>query len=273
MMPNSPWIPLSVLCMALLGGLPRPARAQSDEVGQGLRRLETAVGHHRLTSGYDAWQEASVRGQYRQGDHLWSMELLHADRFDERGTYVALQDRVHVAPRWDVSLAYGIGHGANWLPRDRIDGFAHHTWGEQQNLVTHLGLGYYRAPDEHRDRWGSVGLSAYLEPYLQGPWIAQGEVRWSTSNPGAVNTRQYFLALTWGRHGQTLVTGRHGWGREGWQSLGDARSLVNFASRQDTLTVQHWVAPDWGVKVVADQYRNDQYRRDGLNLALFWEWP
>ena len=272
MMPN-PSMAAAVLALALLGSLPRPAKAQSDEpADQGMRLLEVGAGHHNLSSGYAAWQEASVRGLYRQGSHLWGMELMHADRFGERGTFVGLQDRVHLAPRWDMSLAYGVGDGAPWLPRDRVDGFVHHTWGEHLNWVTNVGMGYYKAPDEHRDRWGSIGLTAWLEPHLKGPWIAQGEVRWSQSNPGSVNTRQYFVALTWGRHGQTQITGRHGWGREGWQSLGDARSIVDFASRQDTLIVQHWMAPDWGIKVVADHYRNDQYRRSGVNVAWFKEW-
>ena len=102
--------------------------------------------------------------------------------------------------------------------------------------------------------------------------IAQGEVRQTQSNPGDIHTQQYFLALTWGRHGQTQITARHGWGREGWQSLGDARSIVDFASRQSTLSIQHWVEKNWGWRLVADQYRNDQYHREGLNLVLFREW-
>ena len=274
MIPNL-WTGTAVLGLAVaLAYAPRPVMAQNDDLpAQGLRQLEASVGQQHLSQGYAPWHEASLRGLYQQGDHLWSAELLHAERFNERGSYVGLQDRIHLAPRWDVSLGYGLGDGSNWLPRDRLDGFVHHTWGEQQNWVTHLGTGYYRAPDEHRDRWGSLGLSAWLEPYLKSPWVAQGEVRWTESNPGSVHTQQYFVALTWGRHRQTQLTLRHGWGREGWQSLGDDRSLVDFASRQSTLTLQHWLAPDRGFRVVADQYRNDQYRRQGLNVVLFKEWP
>ena len=251
------------------GSVSAQGSAPSD---QGLRLVEATVGHHQLSNNYSSWQEASVRALYQQGEHLWGVELLNADRFNEGGTFIGFQDRVRVAPSWDVSLAYGVGDGAPWLPRDRIDGFVHHTWGERQNWVTNLGLGYYKAPDGHRDRYGSVGLTAWLEPYLGSPWVAQGEVRWAQSDPGSINTRQYFVALTWGRHGQTQISARHGWGREGWQSLGDARSIVDFASRQDTLTVQHWLSRDAGIKLTADHYRNDQYRRQGLNLSFFKEW-
>jgi YaiO family outer membrane protein len=273
MIPNYSMM-LAVLCMAILGSLPRLVRAQTDTLPQqGLRQMEASVGEHRLSNGYANWRDAFFRGQYQQGENLWAMELLHADRFDERGIYVGLQDRFRIAPQWNLSLGYGKGDGVTWLPSDRIDAFAHHTWGEQLNWVTHLGVGYYKAPDDHRDRWGSIGMSAYLAPYFNGPWVAQGEMRWSQSNPGSISTRQYFLALSWGHHGQTQIIGRHGWGREGWLSLGDARSIVDFASRQDTLTLLHWVSPGWGIKLVADNYRNDQYRRRGLNLGLFREWP
>lgn len=271
----NPWIVFwSAAGLALLGNLPRPAQAQAESDGpQGLRRIEMQAGHHRLSNGYANWQEASVRGDYRLDQHLWSAELLHADRFSERGSFVGLQDRVHIAPRWDVSVAYGVGDGANWLPRDRIDGFVHHTWGSHNNWVTHLGAGYYRASDEHRDRWGSLGLSVWLEPHVRTPLVVQGEVRWAQSNPGQVGTRQQFLALTWGHHGATQITARHGWGREGWQSLGDAIAITDFASRQDTLSVQHWVSSEWGFKLTADHYRNDSYNRRGVQLAVFREWP
>lgn len=282
--------------LGVLATLPRPAPAQTpiptrmqtpmqtpaappepptedSRRDQGLERLQLQVGHYRLSAGYAPWREAGVRGDYRLQDHLWSAELMHADRFGEKGTFVGLQDRVRLSANWAASLHYGIGEGAAWLPRDRVDGFVHHSWGEQNNWVTHLGAGYYRSNNAYRDRWASLGLSAYLEPYLQSPWVLQAEMRWSQSHPGSVDTRQQFLALSWGRHGQTVLTGRHGWGREGWQLLGDARSIVDFASRQDTLTVQHWLTPQWGLKLVADHYRNDSYRRRGLNLAVFREWP
>lgn len=260
--------------LALMSILPRPAQAQDEPAsGQGLRRIELQAGQDRLSADYANWQDASVRGDYRLGDHLWSGELLHADRFGERGSFAGLQDRVHIAPRWDVSLHYGVGEGARWLPRDRVDGFLHHSWGQHDNWVTHLGAGYYRAMDEHRDRWASVGLSAYLEPYVQGPWVVQGEMRWTQSNPGSVGTRQQFVAVSWGRQGATVLTARHGWGREGWQSLGDAVGIVDFASRQDTLTLQQWISPEWGIKLTADHYRNDTYRRTGLSLAVFRQWP
>ena len=239
----------------------------------GWQLLDVSVAAHRLSAAYANWQETTLRGLYRQGDHLWGMDLQHADRFSERGMYAGLQDTVRLAQNWSATLGYGMGDNVNWLPRYRLDGFVHHTWGDQRNWVTHLGLGEYRAHDVHRDRWGSVGLSGYMNHAVIGPWVAQAEMRWTRSDPGDVVTRQQFVAVTWGRHQHDQLTWRHGWGREGWQAIGDAQLLADFASRQDTLSWRHWVDPEWGFRVVADHYRNDQYRRTGLTFGVFRNFP
>ena len=271
--------PLSLCTLAsalMLGGLNlhKAALAQDASESNGsLRRLEVNATHHRLSAGYDDWHDLLINGDYAQGKHLWSGELLHATRFGESGTYVGVSDRITLAPRWDLSLGYGLGNGGSWVSRETAHAFVHHRWAEQGNWVVHLGTGYARARQTYRDRWSSLGLSAYLEPHLQLPLVAQAEVRWSQSHPGSVDTRQQFLALSWGRQGATQATLRHGWGREGWQLLGDANSITNFASRQDTLTLQHWFSPEWGLKLSYDHYRNDSYRRQGVGLTLFREWP
>lgn len=264
-------MPIQALCIGLsVFTVPASVHAQQAD---GWQLLDISAAHHRLSAGYASWQDATLRGLYRQGDQLWGIDLVHADRFSEKGFYAGLQDTVQLAPDWRASLGYGVGSEVNWLPRYRLDGFVHHTWGSQRNWVTHLGLGEYRAHDEHRDRWRSIGLSAYMHSALLGPWVAEGEMRWTRSDPGQVNTRRQFVALTWGQHRVDQVTWRHGWGREGWQAIGDARLLVDFASRQDTLGWRHWFSPDWGIRLEADHYRNNQYRRTGLTLGVFRDFP
>ena len=248
------------------------ANAQESE-RHGWQWLDLSVAHHRLSADYAPWQETAFRGVYRQGDHLWGMDVLDADRFSERGLYAGVQDTVQLAPDWRATLGGGMGENVNWLPRYRLDGFLHHTWGEARNWVTHLGLGEYKAHDVHRDRWGSIGMSAYMNHATWGPWVAQGEVRWTRSEPGPVTTRQQFVALTWGQHRSSQLTWRHGWGREGWQAIGDARLLQDFASRQDTLSWQHWIEPEWGIRLMAEHYRNDQYHRSGLTFGVFRDFP
>ena len=98
-----------------------------------------------------------------------------------------------------------------------------------------MGAGYYKAPDGHTDSSVSLGL-AY---YFASPWIAEGGVRLNSSNPGAIKTQQQFLALTYGRVEQDLVTVRHAWGGERYQTI------------------------------AANRYTNPFYNRTGLNVDIF----
>lgn len=266
----------SSLCAHAVGPLMAIMALCADvqaQAADGLKLLDISTARHQLTGGYASWQDTALRGLYRKGDHLWGMDLVHADRFSEKGDYAGLQDTLELNPDWRVSLGYGMGSRVNWLPRYRLDGFVHHNWAAQRNWVTSLGLGEYRAHDEYRSRWASIGLSAYMDSDSLGPWVAQAEVRWTRTDPGQVDTRQQFVALTWGKHRIDQITWRHAWGREGWQALGDARLLVDFASRQDTLAWRHWIDAQWGVRLEAEHYRNDQYRRTGVSLGVFRDFP
>ena len=271
--PTPHWTLTAGLLLCALA-LPQPGRALSAAEASGkLRKVEVEAIHHRLGAGYADWHDASIQADYVQSHHVWSGELLQANRFGENGTFIGLSDRITLAPRWDLSLGVGLGSGGRWLPRESANAFVHHRWAQQGNWVTHLGTGHAKARESYRDRWSSLGVSAYLEPHVQIPLVVQAEVRWSRSDPGSVNTRQQFVALSWGHQGFTQITARHGWGREGWQLLDDANTITNFASRQNTLTVQHWISSEWGLKFSADHYRNDSYSRRGLGMAVFREWP
>ena len=70
--------------------------------------------------------------------------------------------------------------------------------------------------------------------YFEQPWIVEGGIRFNSSNPGSVQTTQQFLALTYGRQKQDVVTARVGWGEEGYLAIGPATQLVNFRSRADS---------------------------------------
>jgi YaiO family outer membrane protein len=163
----------------------------------------------------------------------------------------------------------GAGDGASYLPRYRIDGFIHRKWLDDLSLVTSAGLGHYKAPDSHKDDNLSLGLSWYLP----SSWVLQTEAKFNRSRPGPIDTRQYFVAATWGQAGQTRITGRYGWGEEGYQSLGADAFISRFSSHQSTLTAQHWLGPRWGIKASADRYSNPFYKRQGLQLVVFKELP
>lgn len=244
------------------------AWAQSDNP-QGLRQVEMYSTHDRLSGPFANWHELGLRGLYRTGPHLLSGEVAALQRFQEKGTYLALGDTVVLDRHWYGSLTIGAGDGASYLPRYRIDGFVHRKWLDDLSLVTSVGLGHYKAPDSHKDDALSLGLSWYLP----ASWVLQAEAKYNSSRPGPIGTQQYFVATTWGLAGQTRITGRYGWGEEGYQSLGADAFISRFSSRQTSLSVQHWLGPNWGIKAGAERYSNPFYRREGLQLTVFKEMP
>jgi len=253
-----------VLLLSWLGS----AKAQIPEppaVQNGIHSIEAYEDHNKLSAGYDRWREFGLRGIYQFGDHQFRAEAINMNRFNENGNYLGLGDTVVLSPLWYASLSAGAGDKVPYLPKYRVDGFLHRKFLSDLSLVGSVGLGRYRAPDGHQDDNASIGLTYYFSQ----PWVVQGQAKRTRSQPGSIDTNQYFVAATWGHHQQTQITGRYGWGQEGYQSLGDARSISQFSSHQKTLTVQHWFGLDWGIKVTVDNYHNPYYDRNGLSLAVF----
>lgn len=256
------------MVLAALTLTPPQAWAQ-NESPQGLRQAEIYSTRDSLSGPYANWREIGFRGLYGTGPHLLSGEVATMQRFNEDGNYLAVGDTVVFDRHWYGSLTVGAGDGASYLPRYRIDGYLHRKWLGDLSLVTSLGLGHYKAPDSHKDDNLSLGLSWYLP----ASWVLHAEAKFNTSRPGPIDTQQYFVAASWGQSGQTRVTGRYGWGEEGYQSLGANAFISRFSSHQTTLSLQHWLGPNWGIQASADRYSNPFYKRQGLQLGVFKELP
>lgn len=229
------------------------------------RSVELSTGSQRLTGSYGNWRDVTLRGIYGFGDHVVQGEVAATRRFHESGAFLGLSDTYTFNPDWYGLLAVGAGDGAFYLPRYRVDASLSRKLLEDRRLVATLGLGYYRAPDGHTDR--IVTLSGVY--YFTAPWIAEAGVHFNSSNPGSVRTRQQFLAVTWGKDKQDLVSARHAWGSEGYQTLAEGMQLVNFRSRETTVSWRHWLNPSTGVLTGAVRYTNPLYRRSGINLGIF----
>lgn len=245
------------------------SRLDPAVLGGGLRSASFYAGYHTLTGTQPDWRETGLRGQYAWREHQLAGELFNARRFGEDGSYIGLQDTLALGPLTWGSIALGAGENVSYLPRYRVDAFVHRKFGNAQRWVGSLGLGHYRAHDEHKDQTLTLGLTYWFEL----PWVVQGEWRHNQSQPGSIDTRQYALAATWGQAGQTQFTLRHAWGREGYQALGAGRAITAFDSHETTLNVQHWMAPDWGLRLGASRYVNPDYRRQGVELSVFKAWP
>lgn len=229
--------------------------------------LETYASYQNLSAGYGTWNEAGVLGNYAVGSNALQGQLAATRRFGQSGKYAEFGDTLTIDPDWYASLSAGAGDGAFYLPRYRVDAFINRKLLSRKQLVATLGLAYYAAPDGHTDR--SLGLGAIY--YFTEPLVVQAEVRFNHSNPGGVNTRQQFVAGTWGRAGQTQVIGRYAWGTEGYQTIGSGVQLVDFSSTDASVAVRHWLGQAWGISAMLERYRNPYYDRQGITLGLFWQ--
>lgn len=232
-----------------------------------LRSLEFSTGVQNLSNGFSNWRDVTLKGTYGVSNHVLQGEVSAHNRFNKDGAFLSLSDTYTFNEDWFGSVALGVGDGAFYLPRYRVDGTISRKFLPGRNLVGTVGAGYYNAPDGHTDRSLSLGAAYYFE----APWIVEGGVRLNRSNPGSVDTQQQFVALTWGRNKQDLVTARYGWGSEGYLAIAADRQLVNFDSREASVTWRHWFNPRTGVLVGANRYTNPLYRRSGVNVGVFHE--
>lgn len=231
------------------------------------RMLELSTGFQNLSAGFGSWRDVTLRGTYGLPSHVLQGELAITRRFNKDGVFVGLSDTYTFDEDWYANIALGFGDGAFYLPRYRVDATLHKKWLPQRNLVTSIGVGQYKAPDGHTDNSLSLGLVYYFD----APWVAELGLRANSSNPGSIKTQQQFLALTYGRTKENLVTVRHAWGNEGYQTIATNAQLVNFASKETSISWRHWFAPRTGLSLGANRYTNPFYNRSGLNIGIFHE--
>ncbi len=229
------------------------------------RMLELSTGFQNLSAGLGNWRDVTLRGAYGLPSHVLQGEISATRRFNKDGVFVGLSDTYTFDPDWYANVAVGFGDGAFYLPRYRVDATIYKKWLPQKNLITSIGAGQYKAPDGHTDNSLSLGLVYYFD----APWVAEVGIRANNSNPGAIKSQQQFLALTYGRVKENLVTVRHAWGSEGYQTIATNTQLVNFASKESSISWRHWFAPRTGVLVGANRYTNPFYNRSGVTIGIF----
>ena len=238
-----------------------PAISESDMQ----RSIELSTGYQNLTAGLGSWRDLTLKGTYGLPSHLLQGEISTMRRFNQNGVFVGLSDTYTFNEDWYGSVAVGFGDGAFYLPKYRVNATLYKKWLPQRNLVTSIGVGKYKAPDGHVDNSLALGVVYYFD----APWVAEFGLTANSSNPGAIKTQQQFLALTYGRAKENLVTVRHAWGNEGYQTIATNAQLVNFPSKESSISWRHWFAPRTGVSISANRYTNPFYIRSGMNVGIF----
>ena len=122
------------------------------------RSLELSTSAQNLSAGFGNWHDVTLRGVYGLPSQTLQAELSQNQRFGQTGSFLGVSDTYTINDDWFSWLSVGAGDGAFYLPRYRADAALSRKWLEKRNLVTSLGVGYYKAPDGHTDRSVSAGL-------------------------------------------------------------------------------------------------------------------
>ena len=156
--------------------------AAADDGGM----IEAGALRHTLTAGFQGWRDQFVRGTLNTGGgNWWNADLVHATRFDDSGTLLALGHTRQFGERWYGSAGIASSSGGFFFPSMRVDLTANRKWGEHRKLITTVGLTAFNAKDGHRDRSVLLGVTYYFDL----PLVLQAGVRINRSNPGAVVSR------------------------------------------------------------------------------------
>lgn len=230
--------------------------------------VEFGAERARLSNGFEDWSGFYTRGVWQaNANNVLNFEIARQDRFGEQGTFFSLGDTYTFNEDLYGSLTLGTSTGASFLPRFRADAFINRKLLPKKNLVATLGFGLYEAREIYKDRSLYVGATYYFPT----PWIVEGGVRFNRSNPGSVDSRSQFIAITNGRDKQRYITARYEWGNEAYQIVGPGAALSDFDSDVFSLTLRQWLGEKQGVNVVAERYKNPFYSRNGLSAGYFRE--
>jgi len=263
--------PLCCVPLGLIGLTVMTAHAETSQTAPpdwllrpGLGSFDVTTGTQQLTGPYSAWHHVTLHGVLERNNHVLQAELSSKNEYDTSGTFLGLTDTVTLDDSRFASLSVGVGDGAFYLPRYRVDGFLYKKWLPEKNFISSLGAGYYSAPDGHVDLSISLGGAWYFDR----PLVLEGGVRFNRSNPGGVMTHQQFFAASYQPDPRNTFAARVAWGSEGYLPLAMNTSLVNFNSQEGSLAWRYRINQNWGASISINHYRNPTYERSGVDIGL-----
>ena len=257
--------PRAALCGVLAAASAAPAEAQSAAP---TATIEAGALHHTLSDNYGSWNSQFLRGSLQAGtSDTWNAELVNSRQFGEHGTLLVLGNTHQIDERWYSSVSVAGSSGGFFFPHVRVDLSANRKWLRQRNLVSTLSFTAIDSKDGHKDR----SLLLAMAYYFDSPWVVQGGIRINRSNPGQVVSNGKYLAVTYGRYQQQMLSLNYGFGSEAYQYVAPNALLVDFNSRALTATWRKWLRPRQGFQVRAEAYSNPFYDRRGIELSVFQE--
>jgi YaiO family outer membrane protein len=221
-----------------------------------------------LSNNYPGWRDAFVRGNVSLGENIGVLnwDASQQKHFNESGQALSVSLTHNFNADWYGLVGAGVGSGASFLTKQRVDVGLYRKWLAQRQLVTGVQLMASKARDGvHDDRSWQLSSSYYFSV----PLVAEIGFKRNTSNPGSVSTNRQYLAATYGENKKYYLSARYDAGREGYLPQGANLSATNFRSQVTTLTWRQWLSPKWGYELQAERYNNPFYNRSGGTVSVF----
>lgn len=233
-------------------------------------KKEVSVGiyHQRVSDGYGDWtgQHVQWRGALSRADEL-IVTLEHAERFHETGNLLSAQWLRDLSDRWQAVFALTGTSGGTFWPASQFSAGLYSRLLADRNLVLGGRLARHVSRNDYRDEIAEVSAAWYTS---RG-WVFQGGLRRNRSSPGGVETSRIFGALSYFAGDKMEVSLSGSSGREGYQQgIGDVR--VDFHSKEIALFLRYKFSPNLALDTRAVHYSNPFYKRDGLGMALVFQY-
>jgi YaiO family outer membrane protein len=246
------------------GGLPGLGSLPGGMNGPGY--LEFGGSHSGVSQSNPSWNDFYVRTMMSGGNNTLQLGAERQARWGASGWFFSGGLTRVLSENWFGELDFGTSlPGGFFLPKFRTDAYINRKLLSRKQLVTTFGFGYDKSKVQNNAIRGTVG-AAY---YLSAPWVLQGGVTFTKSNPGSVLTHTQYLAFTQGHDKEHFISVRGEYGREGYELIGPANGLFNFPIRGVSATWRQWVGFNWGFNAVVEHYRTPSYTRTGGTIGVF----
>lgn len=224
--------------------------------------------YYDVTDGFANTHGEYVRVFYDASDaDDFTFDITRLDRFDDEGTQFTVGNIHQFSDRWFTQLSVAGSAGGFFFPDLRIDGAVSRRWLADKRLVTTVGVGYFDAKDVHEDtRYYIEGIY-----YFEQPIVLQGGFQVNISDPGSVDSTSGYVAASYVRDKQRIVSLRGGIGDQAYQAVNETTQMIDFPFHSVRATWREWIGRTWGINVAAEHFSSDVYDQNGFELGFFKE--
>lgn len=234
------------------------------------RSIEIGAQHSRLTGNNPAWDGVYLSGVWQtDAGNVFDWTAEQDSRFGERGMALNGGWNHDINPDWYGRLELGRSSSGTFWPGTHYGAAINRKWLPNRNLVTTFGLAYNNNRQGYSDRILTLGMAYYFD----APWVVEGGVHRTLSNPGSVSSMQGYGAVTYGRDRWRLITLAVNAGGEGYMPIGVNQPKQSFDSQLYQLSWREWIGTHWGVHAAVERYHSPYYERTGITTAVFWNLP